>query len=146
MHGQSRRAGTRREPFNSTPMAVNPISPGSPHVRPMGVHRTCGEPDEIKKNTHPKKFTALCREQDKRDFVDEANLMKLFKHPNIIELLGICMQEDPLYIIVEVMANGSLKEYLRKHHRCGRAERHPPRAQRVVVVVVVCVCVCACVA
>ena len=47
--------------FNSTPMAVNPISSGSPHVRPMG--RTCGEPDEIKKNTHPKSFTALFREQ-----------------------------------------------------------------------------------
>ena len=25
--------------------------------------RTCGEPDEIKKNTHPKIFTALFREQ-----------------------------------------------------------------------------------
>ena len=25
--------------------------------------RTCGEPDEIKKNTHPKNFTALFREQ-----------------------------------------------------------------------------------
>ena len=49
---------TRPEPFNSTPMAVNPISPGSPHVlrAHMGVHRTCGEPDEIKKNTHPKIF------------------------------------------------------------------------------------------
>ena len=29
----------------------------------MGVHRACGEPDEIKKNTHPKYFTALFREQ-----------------------------------------------------------------------------------
>ena len=44
-------------------MGVNPISSGSPHVRPMGVHRTCGEPDEIKKNTHPKNFTALFRVQ-----------------------------------------------------------------------------------
>ena len=35
-------AGKRREPFNSTPMAANPISPGSPHVRPMEVHRTGG--------------------------------------------------------------------------------------------------------
>ena len=52
---------TRREPFNFTPMGVNPISSGSPHVRPM--RRTCGEPDEIKKNTHPKNFTALFREQ-----------------------------------------------------------------------------------
>jgi len=53
--------GTRPEPFNFTPMGVNPISSGSPHVRPMG--RTCGEPDEIKKNTHPKIFTALFGEQ-----------------------------------------------------------------------------------
>ena len=51
---------TRPEPFNFTPMGVNPISSGSPHVRPMG--RTCGEPDEIKKNTHPKNITALFRE------------------------------------------------------------------------------------
>ena len=25
--------------------------------------RTCGEPDEIKKNTHPEYITALCRAQ-----------------------------------------------------------------------------------
>ena len=56
-----RRQRTRPEPFNFTPVGVNPISPGSPHVRPMGVHRTCGEPDEIKKNTHPKNVTALFR-------------------------------------------------------------------------------------
>ena len=49
--------GARREPFSFTPMGVNSIPFGSPRVRctPMGVHRTCGEPDEIKRNTHPKK-------------------------------------------------------------------------------------------
>ena len=26
---------------------ISLISPGSPHVRPMGVHRTCGGPNEI---------------------------------------------------------------------------------------------------
>ena len=30
----------------------------------MGALSTCGEPDEIKKNIHPKNFTALFREQD----------------------------------------------------------------------------------
>jgi hypothetical protein len=54
---------TRREPFNSTPMGVNPIPFGSPHVRPMGVRRTCGEPNEIKKNAHSKCITALSRVQ-----------------------------------------------------------------------------------
>ena len=29
----------------------------------MGVHRTCGEPDETKKNTHPKNIAALFRDQ-----------------------------------------------------------------------------------
>ena len=57
------RGGTRREPFNPTPMGVNPTSFGSPHVRPTGVRRTCGEPDETMKNTHPEDTTARCREQ-----------------------------------------------------------------------------------
>ena len=34
-------AGTRHTPFNSTPMGVS-TSFDSPHVRPMGVCRTCG--------------------------------------------------------------------------------------------------------
>ena len=35
-------------------MGVNSIPSGPPHARPMGVHRTCGEPDKIKKGTHPR--------------------------------------------------------------------------------------------
>ena len=43
------------------PMGVNSISSGSPHIlrAHMGVRRTCGEPDELKKNTHPNNVTAL---------------------------------------------------------------------------------------
>ena len=52
---------TRREPFISTPMGVDSISFGPPHVHPTG--RTCGEPNEIKKNTHPENVTALFLEQ-----------------------------------------------------------------------------------
>ena len=46
-------------------MGGDSISSGSPHVlrAHMGVHRTCGEPDETKKKTHPKKITALLRDQ-----------------------------------------------------------------------------------
>jgi serine/threonine protein kinase len=53
---------------------------------------------------------------DKHDFVTEAGLMKRFKHPNIVRLLGISMQEEPLSIIVELMALGDMKEYLRANH------------------------------
>ena len=45
--------------------AVYSISFAPPHVRctPMGVHRTCGEPDETKKHTRPKNITARVRDQ-----------------------------------------------------------------------------------
>ena len=56
-------------------MGVNSISSGSPHVRPIG--RTCGEPDEIKKNTHPEYITALFREQaNAAAFVRRATLLR----------------------------------------------------------------------
>ena len=59
----------RRDPLNSTPMGVNPISSDFPHVRPMGVYRTSGEPDKIKKNTRPKYITALFRALFRSPFV-----------------------------------------------------------------------------
>ena len=40
---------------------------GSPHVRPMGVHRTRGEPNEIKGKCSPGKVSPL------RSFVQVAN-------------------------------------------------------------------------
>ena len=50
----------------STPpqMGVNSMSFGSPHVHPMWAFSSCGEPNEIKKNTHPTNITALFRVQD----------------------------------------------------------------------------------
>ena len=51
--------GPRREPFNSTHMGANPIPSGSPHVRCTPIGRTCGEPDEIKKNTTRKTLLLL---------------------------------------------------------------------------------------
>ena len=47
------------EPSNKGFMAADvSISFGSPHVRCTPMGRTCGEPGEIKKNTHPKNITA----------------------------------------------------------------------------------------
>ena len=50
------RGGAVRVPSRSI-SPPNPISSGSPHVRPMWALSTCGEPDKIKKNTHPKYIT-----------------------------------------------------------------------------------------
>ncbi len=39
--------------------------------------------------------------------------MKEMKHPNLVQLLGICTREPPYYIITEFMPNGNLLDYLR---------------------------------
>ena len=43
--------------------------------------------------------------------------MKNFSHPNIVGLLGVCLDsEDGLpYIIMPFMPNGSLKEFLKRN-------------------------------
>jgi len=36
------------------------------------------------------------------------------KHPNLIQLLGVCTLSSPLFIIVEFMPHGNLLDFLRK--------------------------------
>lgn len=49
------------------------------------------------------------------EFLAEAAIMKEMKHPNLVQLLGICTREPPYYIITEFMPNGNLLDYLRHH-------------------------------
>jgi serine/threonine protein kinase len=46
------------------------------------------------------------------DFKAEAALMKNISHPKLIQLYGLCTTEEPIYIITELMVNGSLLDYL----------------------------------
>ena len=36
------------------------------------------------------------------------------RHINIINLLGVCTQDGPLYVIVEYAEHGNLRDFLRK--------------------------------
>ncbi|XP_026736083.1 fibroblast growth factor receptor homolog 1-like [Trichoplusia ni] len=55
--------------------------------------------------------------------VSEMEMMKMIgKHVNIINLLGCCTQDGPLYVIVEYAPNGNLREFLRNHRPGNRYE------------------------
>ncbi|RWS26041.1 tyrosine-protein kinase Abl-like protein [Leptotrombidium deliense] len=47
------------------------------------------------------------------DFLEEACIMKEMKHPNLVQLLGVCTREPPFYIITEFMTKGNLLDFLR---------------------------------
>lgn len=46
------------------------------------------------------------------DFKAEAALMRNINHPKLIQLYALCTTEEPIYIITELMTNGSLLDYL----------------------------------
>ena len=49
---------------------------------------------------------------DPKDFLCEAQIMKKLRHPKLIQLYAVCTNEEPIFIITELMKNGSLLEYL----------------------------------
>ncbi|XP_027881187.1 tyrosine-protein kinase ABL1 isoform X1 [Xiphophorus couchianus] len=53
------------------------------------------------------------------EFLKEAAVMKEIKHPNLVQLLGVCTREPPFYIITEFMTHGNLLDYLRE---CNKEE------------------------
>ncbi|XP_041947880.1 fibroblast growth factor receptor 4 [Alosa sapidissima] len=59
-------------------------------------------------------------DKDLADLISEMELMKgMGKHKNIINLLGVCTQDGPLYVLVEYASKGSLREYLRARRPPG---------------------------
>jgi predicted Ser/Thr protein kinase len=46
-------------------------------------------------------------------FLQEAQIMKMLRHDKLVRLYAVCTKEEPIYIVTELMANGSLLEYLR---------------------------------
>lgn len=58
-------------------------------------------------------------DQTKKDFFREAALMHEFNHPNILKLLGVCIEQEPFCMLFQYMEHGDLNGYLRKHNTRG---------------------------
>ena len=47
--------------------------------------------------------------------MEESIKMKHFDHPNVLHLMGVCLDAGPApYVVMPYMANGSLLHYLKK--------------------------------
>lgn len=55
---------------------------------------------------------SLAGTMDPEDFLREAQIMKRLRHAKLIQLYAVCTLQDPIYIITELMTNGSLLDYL----------------------------------
>lgn len=79
-----------------------------------------GDVYKAKLKSTPKTEVAVktCRmtlpEEQKRKFLQEGRILKQYDHPNIVKLIGICVQKQPIMIVMELVSGGSLLSVLRK--------------------------------
>ncbi|XP_039452494.2 uncharacterized protein LOC120431441 [Culex pipiens pallens] len=59
------------------------------------------------------KTVAVKTSKDPKALIKEAAIMKDLKHPNLVQLMGVCTREPPYYLIIESMSHGNLVDFLR---------------------------------
>ncbi len=62
--------------------------------------------------------------ENRVEFLREAALMFSFRHPNIVSLVGVCLDNEPPFLIMELMEGGDLSTFLRN------SRRHPPQSRQ----------------
>ncbi|KAM4664565.1 leukocyte tyrosine kinase receptor [Discoglossus pictus] len=62
-----------------------------------------------------KTLPEICSEQDEMDFLMEALIISKFNHQNIVRCIGVSLQTLPRFILLELMAGGDMKSFLRKN-------------------------------
>lgn len=60
---------------------------------------------------------------DPAAFLQEAAIMKKFRHEKLVSLYAVCSKEEPIFIITEYMCNGSLLEFLRKQDEASKGTK-----------------------
>lgn len=73
--------------------------------------RTLGKPMLVAVKT----LREAAGEQAKSDFFKEMKILARLKDANIIRVLGVCTDREPLFMIVEYMKYGDLNQFLQRH-------------------------------
>ncbi|XP_048766735.2 proto-oncogene tyrosine-protein kinase ROS-like isoform X2 [Ostrea edulis] len=78
-----------------------------------GVAKNILDDNSGKTKVAVKTLRKSASDQEKEEFLKEALLMSNFKHDHILSLLGVCLDNDPQFIILELMEGGDLLSFLR---------------------------------
>ncbi|XP_046835258.1 ALK tyrosine kinase receptor isoform X2 [Vespa crabro] len=90
---------------------VKPLGQGAFGEVFQGVYKyRCNEEHPVAVKTLP----SLTTSQAEADFMMEALIMSKFSHPNIVHFIGVSFDSHPRYIVLELLAGGDLKNFLRE--------------------------------
>ncbi|XP_052795238.1 insulin-like peptide receptor isoform X2 [Mya arenaria] len=62
-----------------------------------------------------KTANAQSNDHDRYQFLQEASIMKAFQCHHVVRLIGVVSKEQPAYVLMELMPQGDLKNFLRLH-------------------------------
>ena len=61
-------------------------------------------------------FSGTFSDKEVNELIEECLQMKSFEHPNVMNLLGVCLDAGPApYLILPYMENGNLLSYLKSN-------------------------------
>ncbi|XP_045462043.1 ALK tyrosine kinase receptor isoform X2 [Harmonia axyridis] len=69
--------------------------------------------DTVEMPVAVKTLPEMSTAQSEMDFLMEALIMSKFKHANIVHFIGVCFDKHPRFIVLELLAGGDLKNFLR---------------------------------
>ncbi|XP_033330553.2 anaplastic lymphoma kinase isoform X2 [Megalopta genalis] len=96
---------------------VKPLGQGAFGEVFQGIYKYSREEHPVAVKTIPPSSTP----QTEADFMMEALIMSKFNHPNVVHFIGVSFDKNPKYIVLELLAGGDLKNFLREER--PRADR-----------------------
>ncbi|KAK3923159.1 Insulin-like receptor [Frankliniella fusca] len=98
-----------------------------------GIIRNCPRTGNRQDACAIKTVNENSNDRERIEFLNEASVMKGFKTYHVVHLLGVVSQGQPTLVVMELMAQGDLKSYLRKHRpdETDDPEVQPPTLKRI---------------
>lgn len=96
------------------------VCPSSPLTNPktlMPINSSCSNSNVTEMKVAIKSLKSNASSKEKRDFLQEAKMLNKFDHPNIVNLIGICLDRGQTLIVMELMLGGDLNNYLTDLHK-----------------------------
>ncbi|XP_018579561.1 ALK tyrosine kinase receptor isoform X2 [Anoplophora glabripennis] len=91
--------------------------------------------DTVEMPVAVKTLPEMSTSQAEMDFLMEALIMSKFNHPNIVHFIGVCFDKHPRFIVLELLAGGDLKNFLRESR--PKPERASPLTMKDLVLIAV---------